>query len=125
MLPVSRPVSNPVLRPALQAASIRDRVGRQALQDLAVLAASVCDAPAGFVTLTDGNRQAPAALHGLRRADTRYVACADAAILEASGILTVAYTASNGRLGGAATTSNGTDTTDTSSSPTVTCCRGC
>jgi len=48
MLPVSRPVSNPVLRPALQAASIRDRVGRQALQDLAVLAASVCDAPAGF-----------------------------------------------------------------------------
>ena len=37
MLPVSRPVSNPVLQPALQAASIRDRVGTQALQDLAVL----------------------------------------------------------------------------------------
>ena len=39
MLPVSRPVSNPVLQPALQAASLRDRVGAQALQDLAVLAA--------------------------------------------------------------------------------------
>ena len=71
MLPVSRPVSNPVLQPALQTASIRDRVGTQALQDLAALAASVCDAPVGFVTLTDSGRQAAAALHGLPRADTR------------------------------------------------------
>ena len=101
MLPVSRPVNNPVLQPALPAASIRDRVGAQALQDLAVLAASVCDAPVGFVTLTDSNRQAPAALHGLPRADTRYLICADAAMREASGALLVAYTASDPRVGGA------------------------
>jgi hypothetical protein len=49
-----------------------------------VLAAGVCDAPVGFVTLTDSNRQAPAALHGLPRADTRYLICADAAMREAS-----------------------------------------
>ena len=101
MLPVSRPVSNPVLQPALQAASLRDRVGAQALQDLAVLAASVCDAPVGFVTLTDSGRQAAAALHGLPRADTRYVMCADAAMHEVSGTLIVAYTASDARVGGA------------------------
>jgi PAS domain S-box-containing protein len=101
MLPVSRPLSNPVLQPALQAATIRDRVGTQALQDLAVLAAGVCDAPVGFVTLTDNSRQAAAALHGLPRADTRYVICADAAMREPSGALLVAYTASDARVGGA------------------------
>ena len=101
MLPVSRPVSNPVLQPALQAATIRDRVGTQALQDLAVLAAAVCDAPVGFVTLTDNSRQAPAALHGLPRADTRYMICADAAMREPGGALLVAYTASDARVGGA------------------------
>ena len=62
MLPVSRPLNNPVLQPALQAATIRDRVGTQALQDLAVLAAVVCYAPVGFVTLSDNSRQAPAAV---------------------------------------------------------------
>jgi PAS domain S-box-containing protein len=101
VLPVSRPVSNPVLQPALQASNIRDRVGTQALQDLSVLAAGVCDAPVGFVTLTDNSRQAPAALHGLPRADTRYLICADAAMREASGALLVAYTASDPRVGGA------------------------
>jgi PAS domain S-box-containing protein len=101
MLPVSRPLTNPVLQPALQAANIRDRVGTQALQDLAALAAAVCDAPVGFVTLTDSSRQAPAALHGLPRADTRYLICADAAMREASGALLVAYTASDPRVGGA------------------------
>jgi PAS domain S-box-containing protein len=101
MLPVSRPVNNPVLKPALQAGSVRDRVGTQALQDLAALAAAVSDAPVGFVTLTDNSRQAPAALHGLPRADTRYLICADAAMREASGALLVAYTASDPRVGGA------------------------
>jgi hypothetical protein len=57
MLPVSRPVTNAVLQPALQASNIRDRVGTQALQDLALLAAGICDAPVGFVTLTDNSRQ--------------------------------------------------------------------
>ena len=66
-----------------------------------MLAAGVCDAPVGFVTLTDNNRQAPAALHGLPRADTRYLICADAAMREASGALLVAYTASDPRVGGA------------------------
>jgi PAS domain S-box-containing protein len=101
MLPVSRPVNNPVLQPALQAATLRDRVGTQAVQDLAVLAAAVCDAPVGFVTLTDNNRQAPAALQGLPRADTRYLICADAAMREPSGALLVSYTASDPRVGGA------------------------
>ncbi|HET9267123.1 MAG TPA: response regulator [Vicinamibacterales bacterium] len=101
MLPVSRPVTNAVLQPALQAANIRDRVGTQSLQDLALLAAGICDAPVGFVTLTDSSRQAPAALHGLPRADTRYLICADAAMREASGALLVAYTASDPRVGGA------------------------
>jgi PAS domain S-box-containing protein len=101
MLPVSRPVSNPVLQPVLHASTIRDRVGTQALQDLAVLAAGICDAPVGFVTLTDNSRQAPAALHGLPRADTRYLICADAAMREGSGALLVAYTAADPRVGGA------------------------
>jgi PAS domain S-box-containing protein len=101
MLPVSRPLSNPILQPALRAASVRDRVGTQALQDLAVLAAGICDAPVGFVTLTDNNRQAPAALHGLPRADTRCLICADAAMREPGGALLVAYTASDPRVGGA------------------------
>ena len=70
MLPVTRPVNNPVLQPALQAATIRDRVGTQALQDLAVLAAGVCDASVGFVTLTDNSRQAPAAV---RRNSRRFM----------------------------------------------------
>ena len=96
MLPVSRPMTNAVLQPALQAANIRDRVGTQALQDLAVLAAGICDAPAGFVTLTDNSRQAPAALHGLPRADTRYLICADAAMREAGGALLV-FAASHDR----------------------------
>ena len=101
MLPVTRPAHNPVLQPVLQAATIRDRVGTQALQDLAVLAAGVGDAPVGFVTLTDNSRQAPAALHGLPRADTRYLICADAAMREGSGALLVAYTAADPRVGGA------------------------
>ena len=57
--------------------------------------------PLNLVTLTDSSRQAPAALHGLPRADTRYLICADAAMREASGTLFVAYTASDPRVGGA------------------------
>src|SRR5687767_1896807 len=101
MLPVTRPLSSPVLLPPLQATDLRDRVGSQALQDLALLAAGVCDAPVGFVTLTDGSRQVPVALHGMSRSDTRYVICADAAMTEPSGSLLVAYTASDPRVGGA------------------------
>jgi len=101
MLPVTRPLSSSVLLLPLEAAAVRDRVGSQALLDLAVLAAAICDAPVGFVTLTDGERQAPAALQGLARADTRYLVCAEAAMRERSGALLVAYTASDARVGGA------------------------
>jgi PAS domain S-box-containing protein len=101
MLPVTRPLNSPVLLPPLKAADLRDRVGSQALQDLALLAAGICDAPVGFVTLTDGTRQTSAALHGMSRTDTRCVICAEAAMAEPSGALLVAYTASDPRVGGA------------------------